>query len=77
MVGMITKITILFCGFIVAGVFVNLYFMPLSLATTLLLGIDNKIVLQIEYWICFAAGFVTAFFLMREVWPGRKKQKQV
>jgi hypothetical protein len=73
---MIAKIAILFCGFIVAGVFLNLYFMPLSMITIRLLGIDNLIVLQVEYWICFAAASVTAFFLMRQGWPSRKKDKQ-
>jgi hypothetical protein len=77
MEGMITKIALVFCGVILAGVFGNLYFMALTMITSFLLRIDNAIVWEVEYWICFVTGAVTAFGLMRQGWPSRKKEKQV
>ena len=73
---MITKIALVVCGVTLAGVFGLLYFMVLSMITTALLRIDNEIILQVEFWICYATGAVTAFGLMREGWPTRKKDRQ-
>ena len=66
---MVTRIAIVFAGIIVAGVFLNLYYLVATFFTAFLLGIDSALFLSIEYWICFAAGVVTSFCVMRTVWP--------
>ena len=79
----IGKLAILFAGFIVAGVFLNIYFMlanllllPLLISLQLNFGIHlpSETVCGPLYWICFAAGFVTSFFIMRPAWNGTEKQ---
>jgi len=71
---MIAKLAIIFTGFIVAGAFVNLYFLVFVFSTRFLLGIDSELVFKVQYWICFAAGTVTSFLLMRKVWPKSPQQ---
>ena len=71
---LIAQIAIVFCGIIVAGVFLNLYMLPLSWLTIYVLGVDSQVVFRVEYWICFAAAFVTAFFLMRKIWPAKSQR---
>ena len=66
---MVARIALVFAGFIVAGVFLNIYYLVFTFFTVFLLGVDSKIVLNVQYWICFVAGIATSFFLMRKAWP--------
>ena len=66
---MIVRIAIVVAGIIVAGVFLNLYYAVFAFFTVFLLGIDSATVFTIQYWLCFGAGALTSFFLMRQVWP--------
>lgn len=68
----LTRLAILFAGFIVAGVFFNLYYLAFCIVTIFALGIKNELILSIQSWICFVAGFGTAYYLMRGTWPSTK-----
>ena len=70
----ITRLAILFAGFIVGGVFLNLYYLAFCFVTIFLLGIENETFLSVQYWVCFVAGFGTSFLLMRRVWPTAKPE---
>ena len=66
----IARLAIIFAGFIVGGVFLNIYYAVCCFFTIFLLRIDSEsILVEALYWLCLAAGFVTSFLLMRKVWP--------
>ena len=67
----IAKLAIVFAGVIVAAVFLNLYLfvaMPVFVPVVRATGFDSDQVFKPLYWICFAAGAVTSFFVMRPAW---------
>jgi uncharacterized membrane protein AbrB (regulator of aidB expression) len=78
----IGKLAILFAGFIVAGVFMNLYaimaslmLIPMLISLQLNFGVDlHKQLSTPLYWICLAAGVITAFLVMRPAWNATEKK---
>lgn len=65
----IGRLAIIFAGFVVAGVFLNLYYALCCFFTVFLLGIQNDLFHSAQYWSCLVAGVATACFLMRRTWP--------
>ena len=59
-------IVFVFVGFIVAGVFLNLYYM----AWCFLLGTRSESITTTGYWVCLIAGIATACWLMQRMWSG-------
>ena len=79
----IGKLAILFAGFIVAGVFLNLYMLaisfmliPMLISLRLNFGftLRGSEVYGPAYWVCLAAGVITAFFIMRPAWLATEKR---
>lgn len=66
------RLAILFTGFIVAGVMLNVFYAVCCFFSVFLLGIENETFHTIQYWVCLIAGFIASFFLMRRVWPHSK-----
>lgn len=65
----IARLAILFAGFIVGGVMLNVYYAVCIFFSVTLLGVENETFHTALYWACLIAGFATSFFLMRRVWP--------
>jgi hypothetical protein len=65
----IARLAIIFAGFVVAGVMLNVYYAVCIFFSAILLGIENEAFHTVQYWVCLIAGFVTTFLLMRRVWP--------
>jgi Na+/melibiose symporter-like transporter len=70
MTTLLARLAILFCGLIVAMAFLNLYMFiaAVALAPVLKIFLSGEQVFSVLYWTCFAAGAVTAFFVVRPVW---------
>ncbi len=66
---MIFRGALIFIGLILAGVFLNLYFIVYAFFGIFLLGIESKEAFNTAYFICLILGSLTAFFLIRIVWP--------
>jgi hypothetical protein len=80
-VNTLARLAIVFAGIIVAGVFLNVYILVASLLLSPALeaiGLASEQTFSLLYWLCFAAGAVTAFFVMRPVWRsvGKKGSSQ-
>jgi hypothetical protein len=73
---MITFLALIFVGFILVGVFLNLYYLAFCAVAGFLVGLENQLVLNIAYWVCVVAGVVTAFYIMRKAWPTKVAAKQ-
>ncbi len=73
---MVTIVTMLFVGFILAGVFLNLYYLAFSIVAVFFFGLENEFVLNIAYWVCLVAGLITSFCVIRKAWPTNVKAKQ-
>jgi hypothetical protein len=63
------KIAVVFVGILLAGVFLTVYGVFLSLITGLLLGIKDGPIIDAQYWVCLLAGSITSFVVMRRAWP--------
>ena len=63
------RLAMLFVGFVVGGVMLNVYYAVCVFLSVTMLGIENEAFHTAQYWVCLIAGFVTAFLLMRRVWP--------
>ena len=72
---MLARIAIVFAGVVLCGVALNLYYLVFCFFTVFLLGIEDTSVLKAQYWLCFAGGAGTAFFVMRRVWPKEVNSK--
>lgn len=69
---MVVRIALVFVGFILFGVFLNLYFMVYAFLGIFVLGIDNQSIHDFAYWVSFALGGATTIKLIRKVWPEDK-----
>lgn len=65
----IHRLAILFAGFVVGGVAMNLYLLVCCFISVFALGITDTLFLAVQYWVCLIAGFATAVFLLRRAWP--------
>ena len=66
---MVAKVTLVLVGILLAGVFLNVYGVLLSLITGLLLGIEDGSIIEAQYWVCLLAGSIPSFVVMRKAWP--------
>jgi hypothetical protein len=75
--GFVAGCAIIFAGFVLVGVFLNLYLLTLSFLTVFVLGLTGPGWLNLQYWICFAGGVYTSYILLRSAWQssGRRPTK--
>lgn len=73
---MITRLSFLFVGLILAGVFCVLYLLPISFITVFLFRIRDEWFLRIQYSVCLSCGIISAYSLMQKV-TIRPKQKEL
>ncbi len=66
---MIARLAIVFVGFIVFGVALNIYFLIFTVATVGVLGIESSILSNVLLAISYLLGAATAIYLVRKIWP--------
>jgi hypothetical protein len=71
---MIARAAIIFAGLVLCGVFLNVYFIFLCFITVFLLGIKGEFFFEVQRWICLIAGAITAFYVLRPIWPKQAKK---
>jgi hypothetical protein len=77
-VNTLARLAIIFAGIVAAGAFLNLYILAASFVLTPALdamGLKPEQTFSLLYWLCFAAGAVTAFFVMRPIYRSVGKKK--
>lgn len=75
---MVIRIALIFVGFILTGVFLNLYYLAFTMVAIVALGVENRLALETAYWVCLFAGIATTFYVLRNAWPresGAKRPK--
>ncbi len=69
---MLTKFIYILFGLFLIGVFQIIYSVPIMFVSGLLLGIENELVLQVQWYFVFALAAGTSFWLIFKIWPREK-----
>ena len=66
---MIARLAIIFVGFILFGVALNICFLIFTVATVGVLGIESSFLSNVLLAISYLLGAATAIYLVRKIWP--------